>query len=96
MLEAGFSPFPHYAHGIVRSNASISFADDEDQFIAGRWRSWKFLACLIEQPRSPGEICEQLQLEFDVSAETCRAEVDDFLGELARQGAVVLEPPPTA
>ncbi|MEJ0065795.1 MAG: PqqD family protein [Caulobacteraceae bacterium] len=46
---------------------------------------------LLEEPRSPGEICDRLRQEFDVSAETCRAEVDDFLSELAKHGAVVLD-----
>src|SRR5450759_2078446 len=36
----------------ARSNSSISFADDEGDFIASRWRSWKLLAYLIEQPHS--------------------------------------------
>ena len=51
---------------------------------------------LIEEPRDHGEICAQLEREFEVAPETCRAEVEEFLAELARQGAVVLDPAPSA
>jgi hypothetical protein len=46
---------------------------------------------LIETPRDFDAICAQLETEFEVSAETCRAEVEDFLKELAKHGAVALD-----
>ena len=47
---------------------------------------------LIEAPRDLDELCTQLESEFEVSAETCRAEVEEFLNELAKHGAVALDP----
>jgi hypothetical protein len=49
---------------------------------------------LIEQPRDLAEICERLEAEFEVTPETCRAEVEEFLTELAAKGAVVLDSAP--
>ncbi|HVH80877.1 MAG TPA: PqqD family peptide modification chaperone [Stellaceae bacterium] len=46
---------------------------------------------LIEAPRDFDEVCAQLETEFEVSPETCRAEVEAFLNELATHGAVALE-----
>jgi hypothetical protein len=37
---------------------------------------------LIEQPRSVGALCSELQDEFEVAAETCRADVLAFLEQL--------------
>ena len=51
---------------------------------------------LIEKPRDFAEICAQLVSEFEVAPETCRAEVETFLAELAAQGAIVVDPPPAA
>ena len=51
---------------------------------------------LIEEPRDHAEICAQLEREFEVTPEICRAEVEEFLAELARQGAVALDPAPPA
>jgi hypothetical protein len=50
---------------------------------------------LIEAPQEVDTLCSKLQEEFDVSAETCRADVECFLNELARQGAISLDPSPT-
>lgn len=47
---------------------------------------------LIEVPRDFDALCAQLENEFEVSAETCRAEVEEFLTELAKHGAVALDP----
>ncbi|HWD58306.1 MAG TPA: PqqD family peptide modification chaperone [Stellaceae bacterium] len=47
---------------------------------------------LIEAPRDFDALCAQLENEFEVSAETCRAEVEEFLTELAKHGAVALDP----
>ncbi len=43
---------------------------------------------LLETPQSREALCAQLVREFDVSAELCRAEVDAFLDELDRNGAI--------
>lgn len=51
---------------------------------------------LIETPRTVEEVCQQLTAEFEVSPETCRAEVEAFLSELARHGAIALDPTPAA
>ena len=49
---------------------------------------------LIETPRDTDEICAQLTGEFEVEPETCRAEVMQFLEELASNGAVEMDPQP--
>jgi coenzyme PQQ synthesis protein D (PqqD) len=49
---------------------------------------------LIETPQELDAMCSQLQEEFDVSAEACRADVDSFLGDLVKHGAISLDPPP--
>lgn len=51
---------------------------------------------LIEMPREVEALCSKLREEFDVSAEVCRADVDAFLGELAKHQAITLDPPPAA
>jgi hypothetical protein len=51
---------------------------------------------LIEVPQDLDAICAQLQNEFDVAAEVCRAEVAEFLSELEKHGAVTLDPPQLA
>jgi len=48
---------------------------------------------LIETPRDIAELCTQLQTEFDVAPEVCRAEVGAFIEELVAQGAAALEAP---
>ena len=48
---------------------------------------------LIETPQELESICAQLQTEYEVSADTCRAEVESFLKELVKHGAIALEPP---
>jgi hypothetical protein len=37
---------------------------------------------LLERPQSVGELCAELEGEFDVSAEACRADVLAFLAQL--------------
>jgi hypothetical protein len=49
---------------------------------------------LIETPRDFDAVCSQLEAEFDVTPQVCRAEVTEFLNELAKHGAVTLDPPP--
>ncbi len=46
---------------------------------------------LIETPSDVATVCEELQREFEVSPETCRAEVDSFLAEMEKHGAIVLD-----
>jgi len=47
---------------------------------------------LIETPQNIGAICAQLQNEFDVTADVCRAEVETFLNELVKHGAIAFDP----
>ena len=51
---------------------------------------------LIETPRDVDAVCAQLQDEFEVAPEVCRAEVESFLNELVMHGAIALDPPPAA
>ncbi|HZD91598.1 MAG TPA: PqqD family peptide modification chaperone [Pseudolabrys sp.] len=51
---------------------------------------------MIETPCDVEAVCAQLQSEYDVAPETCRAEVEDFLNELVSHGAVAIDPPPSA
>lgn len=47
---------------------------------------------IIETPRTLDGICDLLVRQFKVSPETCRSEVETFLRELEKFGAVALEP----
>ena len=47
---------------------------------------------LIAEPVELDELCRRLEREFDVSPETCRAEVRAFLDTLAAQQAAALGP----
>ncbi len=49
---------------------------------------------LIETPMDVETICARLRSRFDVSPEVCRAEVEDFLAEMQKHGAVAFEPSP--
>jgi hypothetical protein len=51
---------------------------------------------LLETPQDVSALCSNLLEEFDVTAETCRAEVDAFLNELTKYGAIALDSPPAA
>jgi len=51
---------------------------------------------LLDTPQDVDALCARLQTEFDVAPETCRAEVEEFLSELAKHGAVALDPSPAA
>lgn len=46
---------------------------------------------LIETPRDAATVYAELLREFEVSPETCKAEVDSFLAEMARHGAIALD-----
>ena len=45
---------------------------------------------LIEQPTTISALCAQLTGEFDVTAEHCRTEVDQFLADLRDCQAITL------
>ena len=47
---------------------------------------------LIETPQELETLCNKLQEEFDVSAETCRTDVQAFLNELVKHDAITLDP----
>ncbi len=51
---------------------------------------------LIETPQEVAALCNKLQEEYEVARETCCAEVDAFLNELAKHGAIALDSPPAA
>jgi len=46
---------------------------------------------LIETPSDPAALYAELQREFDVSPEDCKAEVDNFLAEMEKHGAVSVD-----
>jgi hypothetical protein len=47
---------------------------------------------LIDTPQEIDTLCATLLGEYEVAPETCRAEVEAFLGELATHGAIALDP----
>jgi hypothetical protein len=49
---------------------------------------------IIETPSEFDRVCARLQEEYEVAPETCHAEVETFLNELVKHGAVALDPPP--
>ena len=51
---------------------------------------------LVEVPRTIDDLCTQLVTEFDVTRDVCRAEVETFLRDLERHGAIALDPRPAA
>ncbi len=51
---------------------------------------------LIDTPREIDAVCAQLQTEYDVTPDACRAEVETFLNELVKHGAIALDPPAAA
>jgi Coenzyme PQQ synthesis protein D (PqqD) len=51
---------------------------------------------LIETPQEVDAICSRLEGEFEVTPDACRADVDAFLAELVKHGAIALDPPPAA
>jgi Coenzyme PQQ synthesis protein D (PqqD) len=51
---------------------------------------------LIETPQEVDVVCAQLVDEFEVEPPVCRAEVETFLNELVKHGAVTFDPPPAA
>jgi hypothetical protein len=51
---------------------------------------------LLEAPQELDVVCARLQEEYEVGPEACRAEVESFLNELVKHGAVALDPPSAA
>jgi len=49
---------------------------------------------LIDTTAAIDEVCARLVDEYDVEPEACRAEVESFLKDLAKHGAVALDPAP--
>jgi hypothetical protein len=47
---------------------------------------------LIETPQPVDSIVARLETEYEVGPETCRAEVQAFLTELSKHGAIALDP----
>jgi hypothetical protein len=46
---------------------------------------------LLETPQDVDAICAQLMREYDVPPAACRKEVEEFLAELTKQGAAILD-----
>lgn len=46
---------------------------------------------LIATPQPLDAVCSRLLEEYDVTPEACRAEVETFLNELSKQGAIALD-----
>jgi len=47
---------------------------------------------IIETPHDFDAVCAQLEQEYDVTPDVCRAEVETFLNELVKHGAIALDP----
>jgi Coenzyme PQQ synthesis protein D (PqqD) len=51
---------------------------------------------LIDTASDVDALYAQLLDEYEVSVETCHAEVESFFNELVKHGAIALDPPPAA
>ena len=49
---------------------------------------------IIEMPIDFDTVCARLVQEYEVEADVCRAEVETFLNEMVKHGAIALDPPP--
>jgi hypothetical protein len=47
---------------------------------------------LIETPQEVDAVCAQLLKEYDIAPDACRVEIDAFLNEMVKHGAVALDP----
>ncbi|MDB5440165.1 MAG: PqqD family protein [Caulobacteraceae bacterium] len=47
---------------------------------------------LLEAPIAAPALCDRLVAEYDVPADVCRVEVDQFLEDLRAANAIVVEP----
>jgi len=46
---------------------------------------------LIETPQNMDSLCDTLQQEFEVDAETCRTDVETFLTQMEKHGAIAVD-----
>lgn len=51
---------------------------------------------LLDAAPNIDAVCAQLVQEYDVTPDACRTEVETFLNELVKHGALALDPPPAA
>jgi len=51
---------------------------------------------LIETPQEIDAVCARLLQEYEVGPDTCRNEVESFLDELVKYGAIAFDLPPPA
>jgi hypothetical protein len=51
---------------------------------------------LLDTPQDIDAVCAQLQQEYEVAPDICRADVESFINELMKHGAVALHPPAAA
>ena len=49
---------------------------------------------IIETPSDVAAVCDRLQQEYEVDPDVCRAEVESFLSELVKHGAIALDQTP--
>ena len=49
---------------------------------------------VIATPSDVDAVCAQLEREYEVAPDVCRAEVEAFLNELVKHGAIALDPAP--
>ena len=76
---------PASTHGLRLRAAGLALALALSAVGARVWE-------LIESPRDVESVCSELEQEFDVAPDLCRAEVDAFVRELAKHGAIALDP----
>jgi hypothetical protein len=48
---------------------------------------------LLERPQDIEAVCAQLQQEYEVAPEACRADVERFIDELVKHGAAARDEP---
>ena len=51
---------------------------------------------LIDTLQDFATVCARLQQEYEVTPDTCRSEVESFLNELVKHGAIAFDPPAAA
>jgi hypothetical protein len=51
---------------------------------------------IIETPREFEAVCARIEQEYEVEPSVCRAEVEAFLNELVKHGAITIDPPTAA
>lgn len=81
---------------VVRSSEPLTARIDDEVVMLdtrqgcyfGLDRSGAVIWDLIADPRSVGDVCQELVERYDVPPETCRADVISFLTELADAGLI--------